>query len=377
MAKPVFAERHTQLEEFTQQWRPAGEEMHTAREVVRIPMVVHVVWRTAEQNISDAQIQSQIEVLNEDFRRLNSDIDQITIPFQQSPADLEIEFYLAEVDPDGSPTNGITRTATTTPNIGDFFTTGRRAICYADLGGADAWCPDEYINVWVGELSAGLAVTSFPEMDIPDEDGIRIEPQVFGTIGTVEAPYDLGRTLTHELGHYFNLFHLWGSAFSCDVDDGVDDTPLQSDWYLNTCPGFLQISCGTPDMYMNFMNFTDDACLHLFTEGQKDRVWATLNSTRSGLIMGNNCGVSSVSTSEEDIFEVFPNPTTGSIRVELPQGQKGQLYLQDLNGNILQIWSVNSHLVEEIMLKEWPVGIYFLKFVFRDMYLSKKLVLIR
>lgn len=371
----IVAEKRAEIETYTQNYIRNYENRVEAREVLRIPVVVHVVWRLAAQNISDAQIQSQIDVLNQDFRKLNSDVSAVPLLFQADLADLELEFYLAETDPEGVPTNGITRTQTVLSNLGDLFIGGQRSICHTFLGGQDAWCPEHYLNIWVGELSAGLAVTSFPGTDEPEEDGIRIESDVFGTIGTVSPPYHLGRTLTHEIGHYFNLLHLWGEELSCDSDDGLSDTPLQSDWYLNTCPTTPQFSCGSPDMYMNYMNFTDDSCIYMFSKGQKARVWAAISGPRSGLLNAADCGAVPIHELTVSSLKIFPNPASERLWIDGPSGQKGELVLLDVNGKKLQNWSFDGHFPKEIMLENWTNGIYFLIFTFNKQYLSSKLVL--
>ncbi|MBX2965135.1 MAG: T9SS type A sorting domain-containing protein [Cyclobacteriaceae bacterium] len=258
--------------------------------VVTIPVVVHVL-HTGQAvgtglNISMAQIQSQIDVLNEDFRRLNADATNTPAEFQGVAADSEIEFVLACVDPNGNPTNGIVRVHTTTntffrvpdstdPNLTDEAATG---IKFAPTG-SPAWSSDRYLNIWVCNLGGGLlGYAQFPDMMAtqPETDGIVVLTTAFGKTGNVSAPFDKGRTATHEIGHWLNLFHVFGEG-GCGNDDFVADTPTQNAPHFE-CPSFPQTSCGSNDMFMNYMDFVDDDCMNLFTQGQVDRMWSLFDS---------------------------------------------------------------------------------------------------
>ncbi|GAB5079137.1 zinc metalloprotease [Arthrobacter sp. AD-310] len=257
------------------------------RGVLVIPVVVHVVHNPDEpaQNISAEQVHSQIEVLNEDFRAGNPDVSRVPPVWADRVADCNIEFRLAVQDPDGNATDGITRTATTTP----FFTTDLDDVKSSSTGGADPWPSDEYLNVWVcseikdtiGRVILGYA--QFPGGP-PSTDGVVIANFCFGKGGTAQAPFDLGRTATHEIGHWLDLRHIWGDdRGSCRGSDLVDDTPNQADATFNS-PAFPQISCDNgPDgnMFMNYMDYTDDAAMFMFTNGQSRRMDACLEGARS------------------------------------------------------------------------------------------------
>lgn len=181
------------------------------RSTMDIPVVFHVVWNTDEENISDEQILSQLEVLNRDFRRTNNSAGLIPSLFQSLAADMELNFCLARRSPDGASTNGILRRQTSFPFMGDRIANGRKSVCYTAEGGSDAWDTGRYVNVWVARRQFFPAEASFPGMGAAAEDGIIISPPFVGTTGSAASnqPYHLGRTLTHELGHYFNLYHLW------------------------------------------------------------------------------------------------------------------------------------------------------------------------
>ncbi|GIS08452.1 MAG: hypothetical protein CM15mP112_05640 [Flavobacteriales bacterium] len=192
-----------------------------SQNIITIPVVVHVVYYNNTENISDQQIFSQIDILNEDFRRLNSDTINTPAAFQSVAADTEIEFCLATRDPNGNPTNGITRTSTTQTS----FSTND-GVKYSSSGGKDAWNTSKYLNMWVCDLSGGLlGYTQFPG-GTASSDGVVCDYAYFGDIGTASSPYDLGRTTTHEVGHWLNLRHIWGDS-NCG-NDFCNDTPEHS-----------------------------------------------------------------------------------------------------------------------------------------------------
>jgi len=345
------------------------------RNPITIPLVFHIVYRNEEENISDEQVLSQLEVLNEDFRKLNIEQEDIPFAFKFRATDMALNFVLADTDPNGQVTTGITRTFTEVNNIGSKFLNNRRSICYNDLGGHDAWCPEQYLNIWVGALESGLGQSSFPELGPLEEDGIRIIPEVVGTIGTVEPPYHLGRTLTHEIGHFFDLYHLWDD---CNAEgDGIEDTPPQASSYLNQCPSGAQFTCETLDMYMNFMNYTDDACMSMFTHKQKDRLWAVLNTSRSSFMNEDNCGlVSNISSSSEvPKVQVFPNPSSDFIYINPINSKIDRLVLIDLHGKVckkLNVQTTNTYALIDIT--DLLDGVYYLQISNGTQRRSKKIV---
>lgn len=206
---PKILEEIERINKFTSEWILSQKSSIKLKTVVSLPVVVHVIWRIEDDNISDEQILSQFVVLNNDFRKMNSNFSITSAAFQAIAADTEIEFCLASIDPSGSATNGITRTQTSIDNIGETENWYRTSD-----GGKDAWDLNRYINIWVcdiGEENLGFATppgTAFPE----ESDGLVIGSPYFGTIGTAvnSFPNHLGRTVTHEMGHYLNLEHLWG-----------------------------------------------------------------------------------------------------------------------------------------------------------------------
>ncbi len=284
---PQYAAEHEKIDRQTEDY-VANPAKHT-RVVKTIPVVFHIVYNTAAQNVSDAQVQSQLAVLNADFRKLNADWSNTPAVFQGLVADCEIQFCLAQQDPNGLATTGINRVAT---NKTSFSTND--AVKSAAQGGANAWDRNKYLNIWVCNLSGGvLGYAQFPG-GAAATDGVVITYTGFGTIGTAQAPFNKGRTATHEVGHWLNLYHIWGDdGTGCNGSDQCGDTPNQADENYG-CPAFPQVSCANGpngDMFMNFMDYTDDACMYMFTAGQKTRMDALFapGGARVALLTSPGC----------------------------------------------------------------------------------------
>ncbi len=276
---PTVVDRLKAQEAYTQRF-VANYPQQSSRQVYTIPVVFHVVYNGNAENISDAQVLSQLQVLNEDFRRTNSDADNTW----SQAADTEIEFCLATVDPNGNPTTGITRTSTRKKS----FSYSNDGVKFSGSGGIDAWPRDQYLNIWICDLSSGLlGYAQFPNSGSAATDGVVIDYAYTGTNSTY--PYDGGRTATHEVGHWLNLRHIWGDG-GCGVDDFVADTP-ESDASNGGCP-VGHVSCGSVDMVQNYMDYTYDACMNLFTAGQKARMQAVLapGGARASLANSPACG---------------------------------------------------------------------------------------
>ncbi|MFM2316029.1 MAG: hypothetical protein RLZZ155_361, partial [Bacteroidota bacterium] len=280
---PSYELNQQEIENFTNEFLAHynGED----RAIVTIPVVVHVVYNTTTENISDAQILTQIDVLNKDFAKMNADAANTPSIFTASNTD--IQFCLATVDPTGAATTGITRTSTATTA----FSTND-AMKNNATGGKTAWDASKYLNLWVCDISGGiLGYAQFPGGSAAT-DGVVIDYQYFGTIGTSTAPYNLGRTATHEVGHWLNLRHIWGDA-TCGTDQ-VADTPTHNTANYG-CPTYPHLSTctGTPvEMTMNYMDYTDDACMYMFSAGQTARMQALFatGGARTGLLSSNGCG---------------------------------------------------------------------------------------
>ena len=263
---------------------PKGAGLRT---FITIPVVVHIIYDQSfpVQNISDEQIQSQIDILNQDFSATNSEItganlNSINYPlgvFSGMVANAEVQFCLARRDPSGFPTSGITRKASTRANWETDI-----SLKKSSLGGVDPWDRSKYLNIWITKISISstnvtLGYAQLPGGD-PTTDGVVIDYRFFGNTGTAIYPFNKGRTATHEIGHWLNLKHIWGDA-SCG-DDGVSDTPkhnaantgCQTSPHLSSCTG-------TPtEMTMNYLDYSDDRCMYMFSTGQKARMQAVLSS---------------------------------------------------------------------------------------------------
>lgn len=250
----------------------------------KITVVVHVVHNPASpaQKISEAQVKSQIAVLNRDFRATNPDKSKTPVVFSGLVADPMIEFVLASKDPKGQATNGITYTATNKTSFSD----QGNPVKFKAKGGVNAWNAKKYLNIWVCSLSDGLlGYAQFPGGSAKT-DGVVILNTAFGTTGSAAAPFNLGRTTTHEIGHFLNLRHIWGDTPDCSGSDLVADTPNAEDANFGK-PTWPQISCSNGpngDMFMNYMDYTDDDSMFMFTPGQVARMHTTLDGPRKSLV---------------------------------------------------------------------------------------------
>ncbi|MCB0819769.1 MAG: hypothetical protein KDC13_04030 [Bacteroidetes bacterium] len=293
------------LEKINQQaFEDAVSEEKGADEVFFIPVVVHVVYNTSVQNISMDQIQSQIDVLNEDYARTNADAGQTPSNFQSVAADTKIRFCLAQRDPSGQASNGVTRTQTSAQS----FPLGGSVKSEA-TGGKSGWPSDQYLNIWVCNLVDPLiGFATLPGTALPGQDGVVITYKHFGRTGQVQAPYNKGRTATHEVGHWLNLLHIWGddenSSDACAGTDQIEDTPNQSGPYFG-CPSGAQTSCGSSDMFMNYMDYTNDACMNMFTTGQKVRMRSALAGFRSTILTSLGCSVPPVANDCDTINHII------------------------------------------------------------------------
>ncbi len=374
---PSILLRMEQSEIQTQKWIAKHPQIKNTRQIITIPVVVHVIYNTTIENISDAQIQSQIDVLNDDFRLMNSDTLDSSHPFWQYTADTEIEFCLASNDPSGNATTGITRTYTDSTSFA-----GDGNEKHTATGGMDNWDPTEYLNLWVCNLSGTtLGYAAFPSdlVTNPDDDGVVIRYQAFGDIGTATAPNDLGRTGTHEVGHWLNLRHIWGDAI-CG-DDFVADTEAAEDNNYG-CPPFphnANSTCGSGidgEMYMNYMDYVDDNCMNMFTFGQGTRMLAALNGDRAALLTSLGCsaptGIKEVSL--ENMFNIYPNPNNGNfiINTQLTKTENISISLYNLLGaKIKQFDYVKSYPLQ-MNLNDLPNGSYFIKLNSGNNVLTKK-----
>lgn len=332
----------------------------TETAIIRVPVVVHILYNNASQNISDAQVKSQIAALTNDFRRKNADTTNTPERFKPVAADVQIEFYLATADPTGRATTGIVHKQS---SINVWLANDR--VKFTAQGGDDAWDGKSYLNIWVCNLASGSGYSSVPGSD-EGKDGIVINYPAFGTLNT-NPPHNLGRTAVHETGHWLGLRHIWGDA-ACG-DDGISDTPPQS-WYTQGCPSDFRSSCNngeTGDMYMNFMDYTYDACMNLFTEGQKTKMRALFADGGSRASLLQSKGLSEpVGASESTLTKVaqssiYPNPATSEITLNSGKAVGAKtVFIINSNGVVLLTVPITSA-VQKIALPNLRPGLYFIK----------------
>ena len=248
-----------------------------------IPTVVHVIHYGGGENISKAQIDDQIRILNLDYRRLNPDTTNTPAAFQILGADAGIEFRLAQIDPNGNCTDGVTR------HYSNLTFNARN-----NVKAFDYWPNDKYFNVWVVESIANtngspgdvIGFAQFPGGGSDTTDGVVVKSTYFGSIGTAASSNENGRTLTHEAGHWLSLRHIWGDdAGACSGSDNIPDTPNQADWNLSTCPTWPELdACTTTSpgiLFSDYMDYTNGNCMNIFTTGQALAMEGTLLSSVS------------------------------------------------------------------------------------------------
>ncbi len=351
--------------------------------IYRIPIVVHIVYNTPEQNLDDSLICSQIEVLNQDYRRLNADTSSTRSFFKSRAADTGIEFFLATTDPQGNPTTGITRTYTDTPYfsvIGDIFSgsseNGADKVKKTAKGGIDAWDVNNYLNIWVCNMKDPASIfglvlgfayppdnaPNWPAEAFPADStlsGVVIHYEVFGrnnplATGQLEMA-NQGRSAVHEVGHYLGLRHIWGDGPlsilipDCSVDDGIDDTPnsgnnsqadaasaVNCNINKNTCTDSIN---DLPDMWENYMDYSKEECQNMFTQGQAAIMRAMLATSRTDLAVLQapashpicSPSVSAESPMADASISVYPNPSTGNFSVAISSPVK-KIAVSDIFG---------------------------------------------
>lgn len=365
LADPLLKSNLSQIEDFTRQRLQMQSQSRTGSitQVITIPVVFHVLYHQPEENIPYQRLQEQIDALNRDFRRRNTDTFQTPANFLPYAADMEIEFQLARSDPYGKSTNGVVRRYTPIRQWA-----GDDKIKFASEYGDDSWDSKSYLNIWVCNLFDALAYSSFPGGS-PERDGVVLNYRIVGK-SYYFSQYSAGRTAVHEVGHWLNLNHLWGDTF-CG-DDNVDDTPRQST-YTAGCPHEVRISCNnspTGDMYMNYMDFTGDACLNMFTEGQKQRARTLFEPGGWRYAMLSSKGFDTPFVFETPLPEfhptwlnarAYPNPATSQLTIYFDYDERWlgkKIFIMDMNGNLV-IRKIINNRIQEIDISKLIPGVYF------------------
>lgn len=375
-ADPSFAAHHQEIMDYIR--NPANQmnritETGSPSVVVTIPVVFHVLYKNATQNISDAQINSQLTILNNDYRKLNADFSTVVpAPFQSFGADMEIVFCKATQTPTGATTTGVTRKSVPSSFVfeNSYFTTS----------GEPAWNQAKYLNIWIGRFSDNslLGFAYLPSAAGAPFDGLCIGDKYFGNTGTATAPYNKGRTATHEIGHYFGLDHPWGDG-NCNGDDGVADTPGTSEPYY-VCQSFPDndytcVPSANGAMYMNFMDYVPDACMAFFTTGQKAIMQATLAGPRASLLTSSGCsslGLDEVAAVRA--ISVYPNPVSQYFMITSPFTSVDKVEVFNTNGQLVKTQALTD-LNNKIYLDEFQSGVYYLRIYNQGTFLKSDKVI--
>lgn len=348
--------------------------------VYTIPVVVHIVYNGAAENLDDSVVFNQIAVLNETFRRTNPDTVNMRSVFEPIVGDTYIEFKLAQIDPNGQPTNGITRTSTTQNSffgVGGFPAEGVKS---SSDGGIDPWDQNRYLNIWVCDMS--LLGSPFilgyasPPNNLPHwppgssdnlSDGVVIQYESFGANnpntldlgqGVMEV---MGKTAVHEVGHYLGLRHIWGDG-DCNEEDGIDDTPnatdqsdFDCDTTKNTCTDNILTLGDLPDMIENYMDYSSDDCQNSFTQGQADMMRAILENERIDLISGNPA---SIEKREDLYYQIFPNPSTSNAIITGLQQEVSILIFNERGQLVFE-----KKASDQVVLPKFDAGTYSVKLI--------------
>lgn len=368
-----------------------------------IPVVFHVVYNTPQQNLHDSVIIDQLRVLNEDYNRLNADTVNMRSDFEDVAGSPRIEFRLAQIDEFGNPSTGITRTNTATASFGSIaaitggFTDLEKVKSTAD-GGIDPWDQNLYLNIWVCNMSVSILGQEFtallgyatPPDGLPHwpagstsglSDGVVLQFQTVGSNNPNQIDLGnglqntLGRTATHEVGHYLGLRHIWGDG-DCTEEDGIDDTPnadAESNFDCNpsknTCLDNI-LGVDLPDMIENYMDYSADNCQNSFTNGQGDLMIGVLENERYDLVNNNPAAVNEL---DETNLLLFPNPTTNTITLT-HKNNISKIQLLGMYGNVIQS-AISVESGSSVSLENYPAGVYFIQYTSENgSVLSKRVV---
>lgn len=362
-----------------------------------IPVVVHIVYNNAAQNLHDSIIHNQIQILNEDFNRENADTVNMRSVFAPIVGSAKIRFQLAAVDPNGNPTNGITRTETSKTTFTSVMglLTGdmseNETVKSTANGGIDPWNQSKYLNIWVcnmgisfgGQDMNALLGYATPPANLPNwpagtvdglSDGVVIQFQAFGRnnpnplITDGQAATVKGRTVTHEVGHYLGLRHVWGDG-DCSQDDGIEDTPNANDQSefdcnttKNTCVDNI-LGADLPDMVENYMDYSAEDCQNSLTKKQIELIRGVIETNRWDLVNNNPAvGIKDVVTYHSSLY---PNPSNTMITLTSNHQIEGQIDIIDINGKTVQSVSGNGF-ETSISIAELQNGIYQITFKNND-----------
>lgn len=359
-----LAEQLGGIERFVQQQIREAGSSRVEELTIKIPVVIHNLYHYPTEKISNEQVQTQINALNTCFRKRNADTAKIPAYFRPLAADINIEFYLAISDSRKRSTSGIIRKYTPIKS----WEADDKMKFSAEMGD-DAWDARSYLNIWVCNLNRVAGYASLPGDDVA-KDGVVIGLGAFGTINVLSG-YEQGKTAVHEIGHWLGLKHIWGDQY-CG-DDGVEDTPKQAGYNIE-CPNEVTVTCGNGpygDMYMNYMDLTSDACMNLFTAGQKARIRALFNPGGARYALLSSKGLNPPLISEIPLPEtdprwlqpqVYPNPAAGTLTLDLaydPRWVGQTLRVLNLQGQVVMTLVISGN-SQQVDLQKLQAGMYFL-----------------
>jgi hypothetical protein len=342
----------------------ASAESRETGSLIRIPVVIHNLYHYQNEKVSEQQIQKQLDILNACYRRRNADTVNTPSVFKPFAADVEIEFALARSDVRRAATTGIIRKYTPVIAWG-----ADDKMKFSSEMGDDAWDSRYYLNIWVCNLDRFAGYASFPGADAA-VDGIVLDIEALA--GSSNNSYSAGKTAVHEVGHWLGLKHLWGDEL-CG-DDKVDDTPRQAS-YTPGCPKTIRITCGNGpygDMYMNYMDFTSDACVNMFTLGQKTRMRSLFSANGPRALLLESKGLNSPLILSSQLEEpdptwlhsrLYPNPANAEITLDLSYDERwiGQtIRIFDITGQPVMNLKINSK-ASKLDISSLKPGIYFLQ----------------